>query len=106
MQLPPLQPLRIPAGWVVEYNDLREADASPLSIDAACLREDLLQLKHPRTGILVDIGWYGDAESGEFVVYVQDGDFRGRRLHEFRSRDRLSVVAEVERLLVSLGRPA
>ncbi len=100
-ELPPLQPLRIPAGWLVEYNDLREADASPRSIEAAWLREDLLQLKHPRAGLLLDVGWYGDAESGEFAVYVQDGDFHGRCLHEFRSRDRLSVVAEVERLLRS-----
>lgn len=106
MEPPPLQPLRIPAGWVVEYNDLREADASPQSIDAAWLREDLLQLKHLRAGVLVDVGWYGDAESGEFAVYVQDGDFHGGRLHEFRSRDRLAVVAEIERLLRWMEKPA
>src|SRR4051812_626805 len=104
MGLPPLQPLRIPAGWVVEYNDLREADPSPQSIDASLLREDLLQLKHPGTGVLVDVGWYGDAESGEFAIFVQAGDFRGERLHESRSRDRLVVVAEVERLLLTPGR--
>ena len=99
MELPALQPLRIPAGWVVQYNDFREADPSPQSIDADLLREDLLQLKHPGTGILVDVGWYGDADSGEFAIYIQKGDFRGKRLHEFRSRDRLLVVTEVERLL-------
>ena len=53
MELPALQPLRIPAGWVVQYNDFREADPSPQSIDADLLREDLLQLK---TRLFVYVG--------------------------------------------------
>ena len=99
MGLPALQPLRIPAGWMIEYNDLREADPSPQSFDAQVLREDLLQLKHSMTGVLVDVGWYGDAELGEFAIHVHRGDFSGERLHEFRSRDRHALVAEIERLL-------
>jgi hypothetical protein len=106
MEMPPLQAIRVPAGWMVEYNDLREVDPSPQSIDSLLLREDLLQLRHPWADVLIDVGWYGDAESGEFAVYVQAGDFRGERLHEFHSRDRLAVVTEVERLLRSPGRIA
>lgn len=106
MDLPPLQPLRIPSGWVVQSNDFREADPSPQSIDALLLREDLLQLKHRKTGVLLDVGWYGDAESGEFAIYVHQGDFLGESLHEFRSRDRLAVVAEIERSLSQPGRTA
>ena len=98
---PELQPLRIPAGWVVEYNDFREIDPSPQAVDQSWLREDLLQVKQPRIGILVDVGWYGVADSGQFVIFVHKGDFRRECLHEFHSRDRLSVVAEVERLLRS-----
>jgi len=98
MKSPPLQPLRIPAGWMIEYNDLREVDASPQSI-GDWLREDLLQLKQRKTNILIDAGWYGDADTGEFAVYVEDHNSSGGRLHEFRSPDRLSVVAEIERLL-------
>ncbi len=79
---------------------------SPQSVAALLLREDLLQLRHPKAGVLVDVGWYGDADSGEFAVYVQAGNFRGERLHEFRSRDRLVIVAEVERLLCSPGHAA
>lgn len=99
---PPLQPIRIPAGWLVGHNDFREADPPPSPADADWLREDLLQLKHPKAGILVDVGWYGDVESGEFAILVHEGDFSGARLHEFRSRDRLEVVAELERLLCSV----
>ena len=98
---PPLQPLRIPAGWVVELNDLREADASDQSVAAGWLREDLLQLKHAGAGILIDVGWYGDFGSGQFAIYVMEGDFDGRRVHEFRSREQRAVVAELERLLQS-----
>ena len=31
---PPLQPLRIPAGWTVAFHDLREVDATPEAIAA------------------------------------------------------------------------
>lgn len=99
MGLPALQPLRIPAGWMIKYNDLREADPSPQSYDALLLREDLLQLKHSMTGVLVDVGWYGDAELGELAIHVYRGDFSGEHLHEFRSRDRHAFIAEIERLL-------
>lgn len=105
MQIPPLQPLRIPDGWVVAYNDFREADPSAESFEEFLLREDLLQLKHRTTDVLVDVGWYGDLTSGEFAIYVQAGDFLGDQLHEFRSRDRLAIVSEIERLLNSPPRP-
>jgi hypothetical protein len=98
---PALQPLRIPGGWVVELNDFREADASAQSVAAGWLREDLLQLKHARAEILIDVGWYGDFGSGQFAIYVMEGDFDGTRVHEFRSRERRAVVAELERLLQS-----
>ena len=100
MKLPSLQPLRIPAGWIVEYNDFREVDPSGGSAGSDWLREDLLQLKYPAAGILIDVGWYEEGDSGEFAVYVKEDDFDGKCLGEFRSRDRQHVVAEVERLLL------
>jgi hypothetical protein len=101
MELPPLQPLRLPAGWIVEYNDFREVDPPGGSVGSDWLREDLLQLKHAATGILIDVGWYGEGDSGEFAVYIKEGDFHGKCLGELRSRDRQHVVAEVERLLLA-----
>ena len=49
----------------------------------------------------MDIGWYphGDLDGGEYGLVVFEGDFRGRLLHEFHSRSRLAVVAELERVL-------
>jgi hypothetical protein len=96
--MPPLLPLRIPAGWAIKHNDLREADVSPLSIDAGLFHGDLLELKHLSTGILVHIGWHGDAKSGRFAIYTESDSSR-MCFHEFHSRDRLSFTAEIERAL-------
>ena len=100
-----LQPLRVSMGWVVEYNTLREIDPDSPSLPADVRRQffsqDLLQFRHPRYNRLVDIGWYphGDLAAGDYGLVVYEGDFRGRLLHEFRSRSRMATVAELERVL-------
>lgn len=90
-----LQPLRIPAGWTVEYNDFTSSDESN------DLKEDLLQLYHARENRLIDLGWYrGDGEEkGAYLILVFEGDFEGKCLAEFKSEDRDEIVAELERLL-------
>jgi predicted enzyme related to lactoylglutathione lyase len=105
----PLQPLRIPAGWLIEYNNgLYECDPLPESIAAEArpwlFKEDMLQIKHLRRNRLLDLGWYpeGDLVAGAFTVVVYEGDFRGALLHEFRSADRQIIVAEIERLLAAI----
>lgn len=105
----PLQPLRIPMGWHVDYNNgLYEIDPLPELVPEAdrwwVFKEDMLQLTHPRSNRLLDLGWYpeGDLAGGHYGLVAYEGDFRGRLLHEFRSRDRLALVAEIERLLVAV----
>lgn len=100
-----LQPLRVSAGWVVEYNTLYELDpdspALPEEVRREFFGQDLLQFRHPRYNRLVDIGWYphGDLTAGEYGLVVYEGDFHGRLLHQFSSRSRLATVAELERVL-------
>lgn len=98
-----LQPLRIPAGWTVDYHDFREVEPSPGQ--ELELREDLLQLTHARSGHTLDLGWYpaGNVELGEFIVQVVRTGSDWQPVHELRSRDRLSVVAAIEALLVQYG---
>ena len=105
----PLQPLRIPAGWLVKYNDgLYERDPQPECIpedDRLWLfKEDMLQMKHLRRNRLLDLGWHpeGDLASGAYTLVVYDGDFTGSLLYEFRTAKRESIVAEIERLLVAI----
>jgi hypothetical protein len=102
----PLQPLRIPAGWHVAYNNgLFEIDPLPeLFPDENpwwIFKEDMLQMYNERFNRMLDLGWYpeGDLIAGGYGLVVYEGDFRGRLLHEFRTRDRLELVAEIERLL-------
>jgi hypothetical protein len=103
---PRLQPLRIPAGWLVSYNNgLYEIDPDPAVVPEPerwwVFKQDMLQMRHEATNRLLDIGWYpeGDLAGGRYGLVIHEGDFRGPELHRFTTRDRLALVAEVERLL-------
>lgn len=106
----PLQPLRIPSGWTVVYNDgFFEidplAEAIPADKHVCYFKEDMLLLRHSHYNRLLDVGWYpsGDLEHGKYALHLHEGDMdTGRQLHEFRTRDRRALVAEVERLLLGV----
>src|SRR5262249_50200206 len=105
-----LQPLRIPTGWVVSYNRLFELDPDPAALDrdeaVAFFGEDLLQIVRPGCNRLGDVGWYppGGLVGGGYRLVVYEGDFRGRLLHEFATRSRDALIAELERVLEAAGR--
>ena len=110
MPAPRLQPLRIPASWLVAYNNgLYEIDPDPAVVPASdrwwVFKQDMLQMRHEATNRLLDIGWYpeGDLASGVYRLVVHEGDFLGRELHRFTTQGRLALVAEVERLLVAIA---
>ncbi|BAZ36598.1 hypothetical protein NIES4101_25170 (plasmid) [Calothrix sp. NIES-4101] len=103
---PPLQPLRIPAGWLIQYNNgLYEIDPNPELIPEAdrwwVFKEDMLQIRHSLRNRLLDVGWYpeGNLEEGHYRLVMYEGDFTGELLHEFQTSDRMVLVAEIERLL-------
>lgn len=104
---PPLQPLRIPAGWTIEYTKFLEIDPCDVPEDYVYfyLDEDLLQIKHHRLDRLLDVGWYpsGNVSEGSYGLVVYQGDFHGKLLAEFRSADRRVLIAELERLLVEVA---
>jgi hypothetical protein len=102
----PLQPLRIPAGWTVVYNNgFYEVDPPGEEVPNDDLwvifKQDMLFLSHQRLNRIIDLGWYpeGDMQSGEYGLSVYEGDFTGRLLHEFFGTDRLKLVEEIESLL-------
>jgi hypothetical protein len=110
----PLQPLRIPSGWSVPYNDgLYEVDPDPSKLvgefdDIECFKEDMLMMVHAAYNRLLDVGWYptADLAGGSYGLVVYEGDFHGRLLFELETRDRAYLVREIERLLreISAGR--
>ncbi|WP_129349776.1 hypothetical protein [Sorangium cellulosum] len=67
---PPLRALRVPAGWCVSTNGLREIDPSSLTIDHPhweFFEEDLLVLVHAHREAVLDLGWYPEMRSeGQF----------------------------------------
>jgi hypothetical protein len=104
-----LQPLRIPSGWQVTHNDglwevdpdeERVADEDRLWI----FKEDLLQMVHPQSHRLLDVGWYpeGNLAEGRYRLVIYEGDFRGRLRHQFETRARLLLVVELERLMADV----
>ncbi len=105
----PLQPLRIPEGWRVQYNDLYEinpdSNITPEDDETWFFKEDLLQIMHPRLKRLLDVGWYptGNLIDGSYMLVIYEGDFNGRLLHQFRTKSRLDLVAEIERLLMAIS---
>ena len=66
-----LQALRITSGWTVKYNNFSEYDPETDGPeDSLELCEDLLQLEN--NNLLVDLGWYGDYDNGQYIMYMVD----------------------------------
>lgn len=93
--VPPRQPLRIPAGWLLLYNEFYEVAPSA----EWTYRHEVLMARNEDRGRLMDLSWRLDEESSEwgFRLAVWSGDW-DELLHSFRSRDREAVVTELERL--------
>ncbi len=97
-----LQPLRIPMGWHMEYNNaLYEIDIS-LDIPAEeswwIFKEDMLQIVHPERNRMIDIGFYpeGDMKNGAFGMVMHEGDFSGKEIAKLSTRDRHELLATLE----------
>ena len=102
---PSLQPLRIPAGWTVRWNELRTTD--PQTLDAGDrdwwrFSEDLLQLEHEHTGLLLDVGWYPEASpGGAYTLLLIRGTDWNSPLARFRTRSLETLAARVEETLAN-----
>src|SRR6516225_8069882 len=98
-----LQPLQVPTGWIVVFNDFREIDPTHVAEDDryAILKEDLLQLTNDQFNRVLNVGWYpsGNLADGAYGLVVYEGDCEGKLLFELRTHDRGQLVAQVERLL-------
>ncbi len=116
---PPLQPLRIPPGWRVEWNTWFDIDATEGDVREGYFGgSSLFTATHEARRLYLDLDWRPeDDPGGEFVLKVHYTPWlrteRGRRrknmpvdrstarlVYEFRSRDRLTTVREVEAALV------
>ena len=93
-----LQPLHIPSGWLVAYNNgLYEIDPDPAVVHEAdrwwLFKQDMLQMWHEATNRLLDLGWYpeGDLADGGYGLVVYDGEFPGQRVAPIRHPRQVSL---------------
>ena len=89
-----LQPLRLHAGWSVVFHDFTEYDPERAGEgDAFCLHEDLLQLRHERAGLVIDLGWYPDGDrNGRYVLLLVRGQEWDAPLERAESRSRDGIA--------------
>jgi hypothetical protein len=118
----PYQPLRVPAGWRIDWNTLSDLDPTEENVRAGFFGgSSLFSATDEQRRLWVDVEWRPeDDPAGEFKLRVEYApwertekgrrrksvplDFRGARVvHEFRTRSRAESVRELEAVL--RGRP-
>lgn len=67
-----LQPLRLQAGWKIEYNNFTEYDRDIHGeSDISELNEDLLRLCNEKHNLIIDLGWYPNCdENGNYILML------------------------------------
>lgn len=100
----PLQPLRIPQGWLVSYNGgLHELDPTENTVAWWWIfKSDMMTLVHEGRQRLLDVSWTGegDFENGRYRLSLIEGtDYRGALLHTRETRSRAELVEELESIL-------
>lgn len=94
-----LQPLRIPAGWKVEFNNFSEYDMNEHGEkDSFELNEDLLQLYNEKANLMIDLGWYPAHDiSGNYLLsLVRDFNWECP-LEEISSKSKKEIVSYIEK---------
>ena len=94
-----LQPLRIQAGWRVEYNNFSEYDLDTHGEeDAYELNEDLLLLYNEKANLAIDLGWYPAHDiDGEYLLILAK-DFKWDcPLEKFSSKSKKEIIDHIEK---------
>ncbi|QDH21688.1 hypothetical protein [Saccharibacillus brassicae] len=103
-----LLPLRIPSGWEVSYNSLTEMDPSQQKTDDENVwfnfTEDLLQVKHTKFGILLDVGWYPERDPDGYygLELIKNYDW-SNPLVSVDTKDIQDLAERIESLLWQSG---
>ena len=94
-----LQPLRLQAGWKIEYNNFSEYDMEIHGESNSFeLNEDLLQLCHEKRGLVIDLGWYPahDPNGNYILMLVKDYKW-DCPLEYVSSKSKAEIVACIEK---------
>ena len=99
-----LQPLRITAGWRIDYHIFFDVPLTRSNVEEGIQKQNLFQAVHEGHGILLDLGFTpeGDFKRGAYRLVVYRGDFTGKLLYKFSSREKRRIVAEMERVFAAV----
>lgn len=107
---PPLVPLRIPAGWLISFNQFTEANPD-LFIDDDYkykweFNEDIFQFENSYRKQILDLSWRPEFNpNGEYILVLVDAGtlYWDPPLREFRSRDINKIVEMTENWLLEVS---
>jgi len=92
-----LQPLRLQAGWNVEFNNFCECEPDSCEDFGGYFVEDLLQLTNSKFNLIIDLGWYPDSdENGGYKLFLIKNYNWEKPLEYFESRDTKAIVDKIE----------
>ncbi len=94
-----LQPLRIKAGWKVEYNNFSEYDIDEHGeSDIHELNEDLLRLYNEKENLIIDLGWYPAYDAnGNYILELFKNNEMGSPLERIISKSKTKIVNDIEK---------
>lgn len=94
-----LQPLRLQAGWKIEFNDFTEYDmAVHGKHDSFELHEDLLQLMNEKANLVIDLGWYPsyDVNGNYLLLFIKGYDWDSP-LEKVITKSKNEIIACIEK---------
>ena len=94
-----LQPLRIQAGWKIQYNSFTEYDIEIHGLnDLLELNEDLLQLYNEKANLIIDLGWYpSHSIDGNYILRLVKNYKWDCPLEQITSKSKREIIACIEK---------
>lgn len=94
-----LQPLRIQAGWKIEYNNFTEYDLAIHDLnDLFELNEDLIQLHNEKANLTIDLGWYPSHNiNGNYLLLLVKDYKWDYPLEQITSKNKSEIIACIEK---------
>lgn len=94
-----LQPLRIQAGWKIQYNNFTEYDVDIHGKnDLSELNEDLLQLYNEKANLTIDLGWYPshDVNGHYLLLLIKNFDWDSP-VEQISSKSKKEMIKIIEK---------
>ncbi|AIQ53398.1 hypothetical protein [Paenibacillus sp. FSL R7-0331] len=109
--IPPLVPLRIPAGWKISFNQFTESNPELFIDDEYIYRwefnEDIFQFENSYRKRILDLSWRPEFNpNGEYILVLLDADFPdwSQPLSEFRTKEIKKIIEKTEQWLAEVSK--